>query len=355
MMKEVFIQFISILIVINQINNVSAYSLWPTTDESTRSNENSVTNDRLGSSFLNLADFLGPRSAIVSPDAMPCSKQLRVSKSSVIFPSNENNKNRGPCDKDLATLCPYQSQSHFNDLNTDMYLSRLCLWSKKEELSNACVDFLTIERPSFIEPCSQSIASLCEDIEPGNGRIHACLNANRDDISVRCAKALDAETFQADPTKPSLIPNGDDDDQTSNDVMAQIMSMFRVMDMPTVQYASSQYSSFAFFMPARAAPVASSMKDDKSNLRRRQESPPIESLPSDPIDIFPPIYSVPSPGPGDGHEGVKGLEDPNSPVHVFHPVRPDPDPNSTGAISALLSAGKEYINQNLRLLYQTLG
>ena len=46
------------------------------------------------------------------------------------------------------------------------------------------------------DACKADYAKYCSGVAPGGGRIIACLNKQRDQISVACQKVLDAQTKQ---------------------------------------------------------------------------------------------------------------------------------------------------------------
>ena len=46
------------------------------------------------------------------------------------------------------------------------------------------------------EACRQDIATLCQGVQPGGGRIRACLRANKDRLSEGCKSAI-AQLIQA--------------------------------------------------------------------------------------------------------------------------------------------------------------
>jgi len=94
------------------------------------------------------------------------------------------------CFSNLVELCAMDSPNSLEDI----YYARICLWKNQKDLDNACIDYLTVEHPSIIEPCFNDIESFCSSIEPGFGHVHSCLFARESELSNRCAQALVTES-----------------------------------------------------------------------------------------------------------------------------------------------------------------
>ncbi len=94
-----------------------------------------------------------------------------------------------PCKADFDRLC--------GDVQPGQGRIQACLKAHKDELSQECKDFLAakageiraeIERVA--EACKSDIDSLCPGIKPGGGRILRCLIEHKTDLSAKCRTAL---------------------------------------------------------------------------------------------------------------------------------------------------------------------
>ncbi|MEK6770213.1 MAG: cysteine rich repeat-containing protein [Pseudomonadota bacterium] len=68
-----------------------------------------------------------------------------------------------------------------------------CLNKHENELSQACRDARTAGKEKAKQrakerhdACAGDVKKLCADVQPGDGRIHACLKKNRDQVSEAC-------------------------------------------------------------------------------------------------------------------------------------------------------------------------
>lgn len=61
-------------------------------------------------------------------------------------------------------------------------------------------------RGAVWEACKADISSLCAGIQPGGGRIKACLKANRDKLSEGCKAAIVAARQARQDAKASSAP-----------------------------------------------------------------------------------------------------------------------------------------------------
>jgi len=183
------------------------------------------------------------------------------------------------CDSELQNLCKASASSLDDDLNA--YRSRLCLWSQKESLSGQCMNYLVIERPSFIEPCYSQITSYCPDVEPGNGRIHKCLFNRGEDLTVRCSKALEVEaqafSEDDDSDEDKLESELDKSEQSSSGFVEFAKMPGKLLTRRFISLISADFlvpstiTSFAFFSTFGSS-VARSTAEDEAALEASASS-----------------------------------------------------------------------------------
>jgi hypothetical protein len=41
-------------------------------------------------------------------------------------------------------------------------------------------------------PCHEAVEKFCSGVKPGDGRVHACLNANKEKLGPKCTEKLDS-------------------------------------------------------------------------------------------------------------------------------------------------------------------
>lgn len=122
-------------------------------------------------------------------------------------------ENANACAEDLRFICGMnQPTSYVEDFN-----ARYCLKFNSDEVSNECKNYLAISAPSLVETCFHEIKTLCNNVNPGSGRIHACLYGFYDKISVRCASSLMNEKTSIDSNSimKQTVQNNDQSSKTS--------------------------------------------------------------------------------------------------------------------------------------------
>jgi hypothetical protein len=87
----------------------------------------------------------------------------------------------GPCQNDAALFCPGQTWS--KGLGG-------CLQKFKSKVSPTCANSLKSVSAKLEDSCGEDISKFCEGIDPGKGRIYACLNANKSELSDSCKTGL---------------------------------------------------------------------------------------------------------------------------------------------------------------------
>ncbi len=86
-----------------------------------------------------------------------------------------------PCDADLARLCPGVQPGHGR--------IRACLEGKTDQISPECKAHLDQGRQhlrAVEQACQGDVAKFCADVKPGAGRLGACLRAHESELSEAC-------------------------------------------------------------------------------------------------------------------------------------------------------------------------
>jgi hypothetical protein len=94
---------------------------------------------------------------------------------------------QGPCYEDIQKFC--------KDVKPGGGRVSACLEKNLAELSPGCSSFqqLTKERiAKFIQACDADIEKLCKDVDPGSGRVAACLKAKQAELSPACKAEFQA-------------------------------------------------------------------------------------------------------------------------------------------------------------------
>ncbi|HTS79541.1 MAG TPA: cysteine rich repeat-containing protein [Myxococcaceae bacterium] len=85
-----------------------------------------------------------------------------------------------PCKADLEKLCPGVEPGHGRIL--------ACLEGKTDQLSPACKDDVSKKLVSFYKACKPDAEKFCATVERGEGRVMQCLKDNEASLSKGCKK-----------------------------------------------------------------------------------------------------------------------------------------------------------------------
>jgi hypothetical protein len=95
-----------------------------------------------------------------------------------------NARGEDPCAAEVERLCPRA--------RGDALLVG-CLRSHQQELSKACkgdLDAVLAKAKEIAADCEGDVYRLCRDVEPGEGRVAACLRNNESHLSQSCQAAF---------------------------------------------------------------------------------------------------------------------------------------------------------------------
>ncbi|HZX43854.1 MAG TPA: cysteine rich repeat-containing protein [Myxococcaceae bacterium] len=85
-----------------------------------------------------------------------------------------------PCKADLEKICPGVEPGHGRIL--------ACLEGKTDQLSPACKDDVSKKLNAFYKACKPDADKLCATVEQGGGRVMQCLKDNEASLSKSCKK-----------------------------------------------------------------------------------------------------------------------------------------------------------------------
>ena len=85
-----------------------------------------------------------------------------------------------PCKADLEKLCPGVEPGHGRIL--------ACLEGKTDQLSQACKDDTSKKLTAFYKACKADMDKLCASVERGEGRVMQCLKDNETSLGPSCKK-----------------------------------------------------------------------------------------------------------------------------------------------------------------------
>ncbi|HUM09449.1 MAG TPA: cysteine rich repeat-containing protein [Myxococcaceae bacterium] len=83
-----------------------------------------------------------------------------------------------PCKADLEKICPGVEPGHGRIL--------ACLEGKTDQLSPACKDDVSKKLTAFYKACKPDADKLCATVERGEGRVMQCLKDNEASLSKSC-------------------------------------------------------------------------------------------------------------------------------------------------------------------------
>lgn len=95
---------------------------------------------------------------------------------------------KGPCAKDVAALCGGVEPGGGRVL--------ACLKEHQESVSSACKDYLIDIRDKLQDAqqaCQGDVKKLCSGVKPGEGRIVNCLKQHQAELSPICREKLGAQ------------------------------------------------------------------------------------------------------------------------------------------------------------------
>ena len=84
------------------------------------------------------------------------------------------------CKADLEKVCPGVEPGHGRIL--------ACLEGKTDQLSQACKDDVSKKLVTFYKACKADAEKLCASVERGEGRVMQCLKDNEASLSSSCKK-----------------------------------------------------------------------------------------------------------------------------------------------------------------------
>ena len=84
------------------------------------------------------------------------------------------------CKADLEKLCPGVEPGHGRIL--------ACIEGKTDQLSQACKDDVSKKLDAFYKACKADADKLCATVERGEGRVMQCLKDNEASLSKSCKK-----------------------------------------------------------------------------------------------------------------------------------------------------------------------
>ncbi len=123
---------------------------------------------------------------------------------STIFACNVKDTDIGVCAKDVKQFCeielfPYTVQS--------VYESRACLRKNRDRISNECLVYLELDKPSIIESCFPEMKTSCSNVVPGCFNIYSCLSGVLlEDLSADCQEALVHDQEFTGPKEDPVTP-----------------------------------------------------------------------------------------------------------------------------------------------------
>jgi len=83
-----------------------------------------------------------------------------------------------PCKADLAKICPGVEPGHGRIL--------ACLEGKTDQLSQACKDDVSKKLTAFYKACKADADKFCSTVDRGGGRVMDCLKDNEASLSKGC-------------------------------------------------------------------------------------------------------------------------------------------------------------------------
>jgi len=95
----------------------------------------------------------------------------------------------GDCDLSLAELCPEVAAMPLDTLEAS-FAAQMCLMANKERLDPECRMYMNNEQ-NLVTACYTDITEHCDGVQPGNSRVHHCLQGHHDELSFACEAQID--------------------------------------------------------------------------------------------------------------------------------------------------------------------
>lgn len=123
-----------------------------------------------------------------------------------------------PCSSDVAEYCSSDAFLEGEEDYATVYSKRLCLQKHVTQLTLTCLAHLE-SAPTVVEYCSEDILQNCAEVDPGENRVHTCLNAVETNTEP-CAEYLESAFSEVDYSFPTVV----------NSLLASLSSLFDDID-----------------------------------------------------------------------------------------------------------------------------
>lgn len=94
-----------------------------------------------------------------------------------------------PCNEDAQKFC--------KDVKPGEGRIIACMENHKKELSAACLAHIEqVENNRAKHPCHEDVEKFCKNIKPGDGRIKECIESHKKELSPRCTEHMNKIAIQ---------------------------------------------------------------------------------------------------------------------------------------------------------------